>query len=486
MITPVHTQARRLTSFLLEAGTISEDQVQAALIHQRVTGARIGETLVELGVATEEDIAWALARQLNIPFVDVQADILDKELIAKFPPSLLDRLQAVPLISTDGALSTAMADPTDSDAVASLEQYAGAKIEISVATPSAIARVLREVCQVSASGAPMHGRSGAAFLSSHLEDALAAGASELYWVTCPNGLQASLRMGGRLVAWITAPAHLLSPLLNRLEALGLPAPDAVDGNHRAGQIKVQIVGREMAVEVSVLIHERGTAIRLRPVIERCPRTLAELGLDVSGERAIREALAQPSGLVIVNARPGAGASTTLSCLVEAASGRNRRAVAFSSAAARRGLELPAEALEVTVPSRAHAGYWEEIVLGQDPEVVVLDDLTSGDRIALALSPALAGRVVLATADWDDPFALLEFLAFSPRTRAAACDRLRIVLGQRRLRAGEASSSAAPARWVFDALVMSAGLRQALRGGASAGELHDIAVQEGYRAQLARG
>src|SRR4029453_5195717 len=130
-------QARRLTSYLVEAGTITEEQVQLALAHQRTTGVRVGETLVQLGMATEEDIAWALARQLSIPFVDVRLDMLDKELIAKFPPSFLDRLQAVPLISSDGSLSTAMADPTDADAVGSLEQYTAAKIGMRVGPPDA-------------------------------------------------------------------------------------------------------------------------------------------------------------------------------------------------------------------------------------------------------------------------------------------------------------------------------------------------------------
>ena len=483
-ITSAHAQGRLLTSFLVDAGTISEEQVQEALVHRRITGARIGETLVALGMATEEDIAWALARQLNIPFVDVQVDMLDKDLVAKFPPSLLDRLQAVPLIRTDGSLSTAMADPTDADAVASLEHYAGARIEISVATPSAISRVLGEVCQVPAS-VHANAHSGAAFLTAQLTEALAAGASELLWMAGPEGVQTSRRIGGRLMAWTTEPAQLLGPLLNRLEALGLPAPNLGTANHRAGRIRVAIDGRELAIDVSVLNHERGTAIRLRPSSTGYPRTLAELGLDPAGERAIRSALAQPSGLMIVNGHPGAGASTTLSCLMAAAADTQRRVLVLTSTSSRRGLEPPPEALVVTVPHRIGTSYWEEIVTGQDPEVVVLDDLTNGDRIALALSPALAGRVVMATTDWEDPFALLEFLAASPWTRATACNRLRIVLGQRRLRSGQAMSrDAEPAvaeRYLLDTLVVSPAFRAALRKGAMAAELQAVATQDGYRA-----
>ena len=68
-MTPARPHARSLTSILLEANVVKPEQVDAGLVRQRSTGLRIGETLVEMGVATEEDIGWALARQLNLPFV---------------------------------------------------------------------------------------------------------------------------------------------------------------------------------------------------------------------------------------------------------------------------------------------------------------------------------------------------------------------------------------------------------------------------------
>ena len=42
-------KARTLASILVDAGVITPDQVDAALVLQRSTGLRIGETLVEMG-----------------------------------------------------------------------------------------------------------------------------------------------------------------------------------------------------------------------------------------------------------------------------------------------------------------------------------------------------------------------------------------------------------------------------------------------------
>jgi hypothetical protein len=56
-----------MTSILVECGLINADQVEEALVRQTETGRMIGETLVELGITTEESIIWALSKQLGIP-----------------------------------------------------------------------------------------------------------------------------------------------------------------------------------------------------------------------------------------------------------------------------------------------------------------------------------------------------------------------------------------------------------------------------------
>ena len=58
-VNPPHLGHRRhVTDTLVDAGVLTEAQVQAGLVRQRETGRRIGETLVEMGFISEEDIAW--------------------------------------------------------------------------------------------------------------------------------------------------------------------------------------------------------------------------------------------------------------------------------------------------------------------------------------------------------------------------------------------------------------------------------------------
>src|SRR6185503_4558902 len=91
---------------------------------------------------------WALARQLELPFMDPQPDALDRDLLKSFPDGLLVRLDAVPLVMEDATLSVALADPTDSEGLEELSQAAGRPLTLAVATPTSIRRVLLNVLGV--------------------------------------------------------------------------------------------------------------------------------------------------------------------------------------------------------------------------------------------------------------------------------------------------------------------------------------------------
>ena len=185
-----------LTRILIQAGVVTEQEVDLAIARQRGTGLRSGELLVQMGLATEEDIGWALARQLDLTFIDPRPETLDHELIRSFPEDVLRRVDALPLVVEDDMVAVAFADPTHHEAIDEITLVAGRPLRIAVATPSAIRRGLREVfgtrgpdravaglatghATVHASALKQH-QVGAMFLRERLNEALKAGAAEIH------------------------------------------------------------------------------------------------------------------------------------------------------------------------------------------------------------------------------------------------------------------------------------------------------------------
>lgn len=494
MAGPARVYARTITSILVEAGVVTPEQVDAGLVRQRTTGLRIGETLVEMGAATESDIGWALARQLGLTFVDLIPEALDRDLIRSFPEGLLGRLVAVPLVIEEEALSVAVADPTDADVVQELERAAGRAVKLALATTSAIRRVLREILGLPRPSEPaldarsevQRDRAGSSYLLTLLAEARREGVSEIHFVPRRGGLDLYHRAGSRLARVRGEPADALSPLLARIEALGGPTLDE-RAAHAAGRIVCPVGNEVVDLGVSLLHQDDGLAVTLEliPVPTR-PPALEDLGFEALDLAALRAAVESPAGLGIVTGPPRCGASTTLACLLAEAGTEARRAIAFGTGAPRVATDVRAPATPRDVTE-----VWSAAAAAQCADLVVLDGVLGGEAVTHALAPGAAGRLVLMGTDWTDTFALLSHLAAGPRQCAALAERLRFVIQQRLVRAdGPGAHSRADVlrpdrRAAFEVLLPGDALREGLRAGARAERLRALAAAEGFQPLAAR-
>ncbi|MDR7544994.1 MAG: hypothetical protein QN120_12175, partial [Armatimonadota bacterium] len=102
-----------LGELLVEAGLITRQQLDQALQSQRVTGHRLGRVLVSMGLATPEAIARAVAGQLGIEFVELQAITIPDDVLTVLPETLIRRHQVIPIRNEGEALVLGMVDPLD-------------------------------------------------------------------------------------------------------------------------------------------------------------------------------------------------------------------------------------------------------------------------------------------------------------------------------------------------------------------------------------
>jgi HD-GYP domain-containing protein (c-di-GMP phosphodiesterase class II) len=79
--------AKRIGERLVEAGLVSSEAVEQAFQHQKITGARLGDCLVDLGLIAEAVLLRVLAQEHQTRFVT--ADKLSR---AKIPSDVLDRV----------------------------------------------------------------------------------------------------------------------------------------------------------------------------------------------------------------------------------------------------------------------------------------------------------------------------------------------------------------------------------------------------------
>lgn len=128
-------------SVLFKSRIITEDHIRLALEEQRASGCRFGEALVKLGIVAQEDIDWALSNQLNIPYVRLSEEIIDRTATRLVPADIARKYNLIPIIRTGDDLHIALADPMNKAAVDAVERITGCRVTISMP----ILRELREV-----------------------------------------------------------------------------------------------------------------------------------------------------------------------------------------------------------------------------------------------------------------------------------------------------------------------------------------------------
>jgi Type II secretion system (T2SS), protein E, N-terminal domain len=126
-----------LGTLVLRAGLLPQAQIESALHDAVHSGRRLGEVLVERGLA-ERDLARLLAAQNAQPFVDLLSFPVDYELARLLPASVAQMYCALPFADVDGTLLVAVPDPEDDGQRERLRGALGRPIRLVAAARSEI------------------------------------------------------------------------------------------------------------------------------------------------------------------------------------------------------------------------------------------------------------------------------------------------------------------------------------------------------------
>ena len=129
-----------LGELLVEQNLVSKDVIDSALRVQVGGNRRVGHILVRMKAITADQLAETLANQLEIPITDI-AEKFSRDVSRTIPRYLCRKFDVIPLnFKENNILETAMANPSDEEAISDLENYTGKVIKPCLARHSDIDR----------------------------------------------------------------------------------------------------------------------------------------------------------------------------------------------------------------------------------------------------------------------------------------------------------------------------------------------------------
>lgn len=137
---------KRLGELLLDSGVIDQNQLDAALGHQRKWGGRLGQALVDLRLATEASVVDALSRKFGYEVIKVASlepgPGLDAAL-KLLPREAASRHNVLPYAADTSSISVAMSDPGNISVVDEIRFRTGRRVKVALAGDREIAAAVR-------------------------------------------------------------------------------------------------------------------------------------------------------------------------------------------------------------------------------------------------------------------------------------------------------------------------------------------------------
>jgi hypothetical protein len=149
---------QRLGEILLAHGSIDTFQLQDALTHQRLRGRRLGASLVDLRLCSNDQVLAALAAQAGLPPIDLDRETPDPSLARFLSRVAAEHFCAVPLHHDErsGVMSIAVGAPATPDHLEDLRAAVGARaLRAFLATDEAVARAIGRMYAPRPAGAPI-------------------------------------------------------------------------------------------------------------------------------------------------------------------------------------------------------------------------------------------------------------------------------------------------------------------------------------------
>jgi type II secretory ATPase GspE/PulE/Tfp pilus assembly ATPase PilB-like protein len=422
---------------LFNSRIITEEDIRSALEEQRVSGCRIGEALVKLGIVTQEDIDWALSNQLNIPYVRLNGEIIDKSAAALVPADMARRFNLIPIIRTGDELHIALADPLNRAAVDAVEKVTGCRVTVSMP----IIRELREMLDL--------------FYGPARRDASFAFTSASFTSGIIDKINEDMS-GARLLKYL-----MLFFLQNGLTSLSLqPTDGRVLVTARRGRVRRDIGAfpvtsypdlllhirkqsgingsRVIVAEGSIEFHYKGSDVVISAFLVKVtggeyvtlrmhrdspfPAALDDMEISPSKRNDLRSLAATESGMILFAAGSREDRLRFLDLFLDESKKAGRHVVLLGEGIGTGRTAFPRVPLPEGSPEEL--GLVMTALLNHDPDLIALADVTAGRAFLTAWRSALRGLLVVAGIEGDGIGPALDYLLYARRENRSVAGGIR--------------------------------------------------------------
>jgi type IV pilus assembly protein PilB len=419
----MRVEKQQLKDFLLDSKLVTLEQLEKIEKKSQETGQSIEDLLVSENLVKKEDLIKLKAYILGIPFVSLEKEKIDPDVLRLIPEPIARTHNIVAFRREGQVLEVAMLDPDDLLTIDFIRKSGNFKIlprltdeaslkyvlaqyqksleaefsdllqqdekELKTETVSLEKEPEKENLRKKAQELPV-----VRIVDTLIKHAIFQRASDIHIEPSEKEVLVRYRVDGILREAMILPQQISSAIVARIKVLANLKLD----EHRLpqdGRFKVEKDNNRYSIRVSILPVMDGEKIVMRLLPETTKVfSLEDLGFRGKALERIQENLKRPVGMILVTGPTGSGKTTTLYTMIHLL---NEPGVNIST------IEDPVEyrmprVNQTQVNPKIGLTFANGLraLVRQDPDIIMVGEIRDKETASLAINAALTGHLVLST------------------------------------------------------------------------------------------
>ncbi len=419
----------RLGDMLVEAGALTEKQLEWALEKQKTSYKRLGEILLEAGLVSDDDIAEGRALQLDIPYVSLGDFRIPQHIAEMVPESVARVYSVVPVSSTQDKLIIAMANPMDVEAIDAVQRCSKKRVEPLLASESRIAATIEQLYGAAGNEdilasieqavgdveykpleseefddiAEVRRQSGQVpvikAVNLILQEAVKQRASDIHLEPRANCVEIRYRIDGALQHIRNLPKQIQAAITSRIKIMA-EMDIAEKRKPQDGRIKMRISNRNIDLRISTLPIQYGERVVIRVLDKSAQQfSLDRIGFNEEQFKIFEGLISRPHGIILVTGPTGSGKTTTLYSALA-----HIKTVETNIMTCEDPIEYELDGInQSAINVKAGLTFAAQLrsILRQDPDVILVGEIRDSETAEIAFQAAMTGHLVFSTLHCND-------------------------------------------------------------------------------------
>jgi len=419
--------AGRLGDILVARGHITQEQLESALRSQGSERGMLGAILLRRGLVTREQVGSALSEQFEVPFETIVAEAVNPQLVRLLPEEFSRSRMTVPVGLVKRRLQLAMNAPDDIETISEVELITGYPIDpiVSfsadiqdtldrgfddkiVARQTIVDMKLQELeqhedqsdeaeeiaAQNEEESAPV-----VRLVKSILSGAINSGSSDIHLEPHKPEMRVRYRVDGQLQQVMTIPNHIEEAVIARIKVMG--DMDTTETRRpQDGHISIEDGGKSVNFRISTIPTVLGEKVVMRLIDESSKVfRMDQMGFSDTDRQRLQELIDKPHGMLVVTGPTGSGKSTTLYAMLSELNQVHRNIVTVEDPVEYR---LPG-ITQVHSDNEFGLGFANALkyIMRQDPDVIMVGEIRDHETATTAVQAALTGHLLISTLHTND-------------------------------------------------------------------------------------